>query len=526
MPGRFSILSPFSGGRFALKITLYYLVLGCFWALLADPLLGDFLPDPSAVEFFRPYRDLLFFILTGLLIYLTLEHYSTTRNRAERNLQQALHVDARTGLPNLRCFQEQLAIQIARHAASGHQFAILNVDLDRFRVVSRTLGYPISNAIVVTLAERLRHSTGPQDLLARASGDEFFLLLPNIAGSGPVAQTARDLVRELRQPYLQEDHRLHLTASIGIAVYPHDGTDGDLLLKHAEVARSRTKEAGGDHYQFYFPEMDSSLLSSLTMENRLRQAIENNELCLRYQPQWNLQSGEMQGMEALLSWNHPDMPAISPETFIPLAEETGLIQPIGGWVLKEACLQHRRWREEGDEPGKIAVNVSSRQFHQLDFVALVRDVLRETGMDPAKLALEITETILMRDVEQNRITLVGLKALGLQIVIDDFGTGHSALSYLRSFPIDVLKIDKSFILPTPEDPKASALVAGIVAMAKSLNLEVVAEGVERQEQVRFLARCGCDRIQGFYYHPPLAAEAIPPLLKRWSGEKGQICYKI
>ncbi|RMF42261.1 MAG: GGDEF domain-containing protein, partial [Deltaproteobacteria bacterium] len=338
------------------------------------------------------------------------------------------------------------------------------------------------------------------------------LLVPDAESTDRIADVASEVLRSLKEPFPFVEHGLHLSASIGIAIWPADGHDGMALLKSADIARSRAKEVGGNCYQFFASTMGESYLQSLVLENRLHRALEKGELGVRYQPLLDLHSGAIAGAEALICWQSQDGEAVSPAHFIPLAEETGLIEPIGEWVLHQTCSQNAAWQQRQLPPIRVAVNVSARQFHRSDFTDVVAKTLQQTGLAPRWLALEVTETALMRDIEQARATLATLKRLGVSIVIDDFGTGHSSLSYLKQLPVDVLKIDQSFVEGVPRSSEDSALTGAIIAMGHALGLGIVAEGVERLEQKEFLHQKGCDRIQGYLYHPPLRPEQLATLL--------------
>ncbi|PNU19068.1 diguanylate cyclase [Geothermobacter hydrogeniphilus] len=500
---------PFSGLR---RIVFYYLVLGAAWAFCSDPLLKLLIDDPRLRELLHPFRDIFFFVLTGFFLYLVLERYLKVLRRGDRKLYHAAYHDSLTGLANQLRFQNLLEETLSELSGGDNKAAILLLDLDRFRTVVRTLGHSVGNRLLKEIARRLQSCLDPQALLSRFSGDEFAVLLPSIEHSDQVAGVAESLQKCLKEPFPFVEHGLHLSGSIGIAIYPHDGHDAITLLKNAEVARSRAKEMGGHGFQFYFPEMNEFFLQSLILENRLHTALERNELGVRYQPLLHLHRSRISGLEALICWRYPDGESISPERFIPLAEETGLIEPIGEWVLTRACRQNHHWQQRGLPPQRMAVNVSVRQFFQPGFFDMVCRVLENTGLAPKWLALELTESMLMQDVEQARKLLADLRHLGVKVVIDDFGTGYSSLSYLKRFPVDGLKIDQSFIEGIPRDHGDTALTAAIIAMGHALGLEVIAEGVERLEQYRFLKEKGCDRIQGYLFHPPLTADECTGLL--------------
>jgi len=503
---------PFRGVRIERRIILYYLLLGAAWAFCSDPLLKVLIGDPILREAIHPIRDISFFLLTGVFLYLVLGRYLAALRQGDRQLQQAAYHDNLTGLANQLQFQNSLEKAVGEFAGKDRKAAILLLDLDRFRTVVRTLGHNMGNLLLKEIAVRLQNCLEGDALLARFSGDEFAVLLPTIEHSDQVAEIADSLLECLKQPFPFVEHGLHLSGSIGIAIFPHDGNDAATLLKNAEVARSRAKEMGGNGVQFYYPAMNELFLQSLVLENRLHTALEKNELGVRYQPLLQLHRRQISGLEALVCWKYPGGESISPERFIPLAEETGLIEPIGEWVLNMACSQNSHWQKNGLPPQRIAVNVSVRQFFQPGFLDMLRRVLEQTGLAAEWLALELTESVLMQDVEQTRDMLAALKQLGVKIVIDDFGTGYSSLSYLKRFPVDALKIDRSFIEGIPRDHGDTALTGAIIAMGHALGLEVIAEGVERLEQYQFLKDRGCDRIQGFLFQPPLTADECTGLL--------------
>ncbi len=434
------------------------------------------------------------------------------RLRNEKAILRMAYFDALTDLPNQRMFLEHLSRAIEESSEQTGQVAILFLDLDRFKTIARTIGHTTGERLLKAIAERLAGCLDPGDTLARLGDDEFGIILPAVEKPENAAEKAERLLESLKAPFTFVDHELHITASIGIAIYPHDGTNVETLLKNADAAMSRTKDMGKNNYQFYFPELNQWSMQTLILENKLHQALERDEFLLLYQPQLNLHTGNLEGMEALVCWRHPDREDVSPSDFIPLAEETGLIEPIGEWILRTACEQSVRWQKAGLAPQRIAVNISARQFNQLNIADLVAKVLRETGLEARWLALEITESTIMQDVEKTRITLQKLKAMGVTIIVDDFGTGYSSLSYLKQFPIQTLKIDRSFVVDLPDDSDDRGITAAIIAMAHTLGMDVVAEGVEKEEQRDYLAGKGCDKIQGFLFSPPLRAEQFAEML--------------
>jgi diguanylate cyclase (GGDEF)-like protein/PAS domain S-box-containing protein len=428
--------------------------------------------------------------------------------RYEAELEFQARHDALTGLANRNLLTERLerAISNARHDGTG--LWVVFVDLDRFKFVNDTLGHEAGDILLKVLAERLKLAVREADTVARMGGDEFVLVLPE--GSMAVIQNIMDAVA---QPLTLQSHEFFLTCSIGIAAYPSDGGTADTLTKHADIAMYRAKELGRNTWQFYAPAMSERTLQRLEIEADLRHALERNQFLLHYQPQLDLASGAVVGMEALLRWNHPLHGMIAPSRFITLAEEMGLIIPIGAWVLREACTQTAAWQQEGLGPLRVAVNLSPRQFTQKGLVESVAAVLFETGLAARHLELEVTESMVMSDVENAITILRDLKCLGVQIAVDDFGTGYSSLSYLRRFPIDVLKIDQSFVSDITLEDDGAAIVRAIISLAQGLRLQVIAEGVETQEQLDFLRVHGCQQAQGYLFSRPVPTAEFAALIR-------------
>jgi EAL domain-containing protein (putative c-di-GMP-specific phosphodiesterase class I) len=346
------------------------------------------------------------------------------------------------------------------------------------------------------------------DTVARFGGDEFTLMIPKIENVEDAAKIAQKIIETLKIPFFINDRELFVTTSIGVSVYPIDGTDPETLVRNADTAMYRAKDQGRDNYQLYAPDMNAEALQRLALENLLRKALSNDELVLFYQPQVDAKSRAIVGVEALIRWRHPELGLLSPAHFISLAEASGLIVPIGEWVIRTACKQVKQWQRKFDHDITVAVNLSARQFQQPDVVEMVRSALDATALDPETLELEITESNAMQNAENTIYTLRELKSLGVRISMDDFGTGYSSLNYLKRFPIDILKLDQIFVREAVTDPSDAAIVAAVIQLAHSLHLRVVAEGVERQEQLDFLARQGCDIIQGYFFSQPLPAEQL------------------
>jgi diguanylate cyclase (GGDEF)-like protein/PAS domain S-box-containing protein len=436
----------------------------------------------------------------------------TERKQAAERIQYLAYHDTLTGLPNRVLFEEHLTEAIAQADPALRPLAVMFLSLDRFKKFNDTLGHIIGDQLLRSVAERLSTSLGQGDTIACFTSDEFAFLLTEVRDEDDAAEMSRSLQSILEAPFEIEEQELYVTASIGIGLYPHDGTDAQSLLKNAGAALYRAKQQGGNNYQFYTPDMNERALKRLALENQLRWALERKEFRVYYQPQVSIGTGQIVGMEALVRWQHPEMGLVSPAEFIPLAEDTGLIAPIGEWVLRSACAQTKSWRDCGFTFLRVSVNLSPRQFQQPDLVLMIERQLKETGLDPAYLELEVTESSVMKNAESAISTLRELKAMGIKISIDDFGSGYSSLSYLKHLPIDVLKIDQSFVRDMTADPKDAAIVMAIIQLAHSLQLKVNAEGVETEEQLRFLRLLRCDEMQGFLFCRPLPVEAFEQLL--------------
>jgi diguanylate cyclase (GGDEF)-like protein/PAS domain S-box-containing protein len=441
--------------------------------------------------------------------------HSIFRNVAERKEWEArlAHVtrhDHLTNLPNRAVFLDRLeqALVRIRTRRSERPLAVLILDLDRFKLVNETLGHAAGDRMLFAVAERLSGCLRDGDTVARLGGDEFAILLPEVARVGDTVIVADKIFSALKAPFIVDSHELFVSVSIGISVGPDDGDEAGQLLKNADAAMYRAKDQGRNTYQLYASAMNVSHLERLSLESNLRHALERDEFVVYYQPQVELRSGRVVGMEALVRWRHPEWGVVSPARFIPVAEETGLIVPIGERVLSFACAQNRRWQEQGIAPFQISVNLSARQFQQPELNAMVTRVLRESGLDPRWLDLELTESLLLSDAERTVAALNAFHAMGVGLALDDFGTGYSSLSYLKRYPIDTIKIDQSFVRHITTDADDAAISIAIIAMAHSLKLIVVAEGVETEEQKAFLAQQGCDVIQGYLLSRPLPADEI------------------
>jgi diguanylate cyclase (GGDEF)-like protein/PAS domain S-box-containing protein len=458
------------------------------------------------------YREDMPFLLQGEqglvdLISSELGRWIERMQTEQRIVQMANH-DMLTGLPNRNLLQDRIAQLLSYGRRSRKQAAVLFVDLDHFKIINDSLGHDMGDLLLQDVAARLTATVRAGDTVARQGGDEFIVLLPNVTGVQDAEAVAQKILAVLIQPFLIYGEELYIGGSIGIALFPDDGEDVEALLKNSDIAMYHAKENGRNNYQFFTPEMNKLAMERHSLGADLRHALERNELLLYFQPVVDMPGGKLTSMEALLRWQHPQHGLIPPSRFIPLAEEIGLIVPIGGWVLRQSCLQIRAWQEQGYEVPKLAVNLSARQFRHKTLVADVARILAETGVEGDRLVLEITESVLMENVEKTVVTLHQLSALGLEISIDDFGTGYSSLSYLKRYPINTLKIDQSFVRDITTDPDDAAIITAIIAMARSLKMKVLAEGVETEEQLTFLTQQGCSRFQGYYFGMPLSAAEV------------------
>jgi diguanylate cyclase (GGDEF)-like protein/PAS domain S-box-containing protein len=437
---------------------------------------------------------------------------SIARAMTSKMLHLAQH-DTLTDLPNRILFSSRLTEAIAAAYRYRRKLAVLFLDLDRFKHINDSLGHVIADRVLQSVASRLQACVRASDTVARQGGDEFVILLSEVARAQDAAVSAEKILQSVGSLHRIDGHDLHLTASIGIVTYPDDGTEAEALIKHADFAMYHAKDTGRNNYQFFKPEMNLLAVERQSLEVDLRQALEKREFELHYQPKVNLQTGSITGVEALIRWHHPRRGLVSPAQFIPIAEACGVIVPIGRWVLREACRQARAWRDAGLPPLRIAVNVSARELREKDFVATVLAALTETGVEPGCLELELTESFLMQDATVTGAVLQALKDLGVMLALDDFGTGYSSLSHLRRFPIDTLKIDQSFVRDLATDADDASIVNAVISMGESLNMRVVAEGVETRDQVAFLQQHGCPVGQGYYFGRPVLAGQLTPLLR-------------
>ena len=437
----------------------------------------------------------------------------TERKAAEGQVQFMAYYDALTGLPNRTLFQDRLAKALASARRRREKVALVFLDLDRFKTINDSLGHSVGDLFLKEVAERLKRFAREQDTVARLAGDEFVVVLTGVKDPADAAVAADRIMKAMSTEFMVQGHLLSASCSLGISVFPDHGTDGETLLKNADAAMYCAKE-NGNSFQFFSQEMNSRAVERLTLESSLRLALQREELFLVYQPQVDLATGKIIGAEALLRWRHPKLGLVPPNTFIPIAENSGLIIPIGEWVLRTACAQARQWQDEGLPALPVAVNVSAVQFRQESFLQVIEKVLHETGLPPQYLELELTESLLLSNSDVMLSVLGKLNERGVKLSIDDFGTGYSSLSYLRQFPVYKLKIDRSFVQAMTADSDGAAIAATIINMAQSLNLKAIAEGVETEQQIVFLREHNCDEVQGYYFSKPLAAGDFGEKLRR------------
>ncbi len=441
----------------------------------------------------------------------------TERKQAEERIQHLANHDALTGLPNRLLLQDRLEQALRQAKRNGRNVAVLFFDLDRFKVINDTLGHDVGDGLLRIVTQRCRGVVRETDTLARHGGDEFVVVLPDLEHAQDAGAVARKLLAAVTEPCELDGHQLTVTCSIGIAVYPADGDSGSILLRNADAAMCRAKDDGRNAYQFYTSDMNTASLGELLLEQQLRGALKRDEFRLHYQPKVDARSGRLMGCEALLRWQHPEHGLLAPGRFVPVAEENGLILPIGRWVIEEACRQQRAWLDAGLEPVPVAVNLSAQQFVQGDIVATVREALERSQLPAELLELELTETILMRDAARTLDILAGFSRLGVSLAIDDFGTGYSSLAYLRQFNVDTLKIDRSFVQGIESGTDDAKIATAIIALAHSLGLRVTAEGVENAAQHRILADRHCDYLQGYLFGRPEPSEVFEARLSPASG---------
>jgi diguanylate cyclase (GGDEF)-like protein/PAS domain S-box-containing protein len=432
--------------------------------------------------------------------------------QAQEKLNHLAYHDALTDLPNQVLFKDRLKQAIAYSRRSDQMHAVLLLNLDRFKTINDSLGYTAGDRLLQSVAQRLTSCVRESDTVARFGSDEFAILLTQISRPQDAANAARAIKEVLDQAFIFDEQEVFISTSIGISLYPHDDRDTAGLLKNAGAALDRAKVEGGNRYEFYTAGGTTRALKQLVLESNLRGALERSEFVVQYQPQVTIPDFHLVGMEALVRWQHPSLGLLYPSEFVPLAEESGLIIALGEWVMRNACLQNKAWQDAGLAPMRLSVNFSARQFQQPAFINAVAEILRETNLDPRWLELEITESSIMKEPDQAIEKLHELKLMGIRVAVDDFGTGYSSLNYLKRFPIDTLKIDKTFVADVCKDPHDTAIVRAIITLGHALDLTVIAEGVETQEQLKYLSSLGCDVVQGFLFSKSLPAPVFEELL--------------
>jgi diguanylate cyclase (GGDEF)-like protein/PAS domain S-box-containing protein len=438
----------------------------------------------------------------------------TDRRKAEATIRYQASHDLLTDIPNRSLFNERLSNALALARQTQGILAVMFLDLDRFKTINDSLGHTVGDRLLQCVVKRLIECLGEKNTIARWGGDEFTVLLPAINDVEDAIATAQQILDALKPAFKLDGYALHTTCSIGIAIYPFDGDDGDVLVKNADAALYHAKKKGRNNLQLYAKAMNSHAPNLLVLETSLHKALETGEFVVYYQPKVDIDSWQITGMEALVRWQHPELGLVSPQIFIPLAEDSGLIVPLAEWVLRTACAQNKVWYDAGLTHLRMAVNLSARQFLQASLVKMVAQILAETGLEPHLLELEITESLAMQDMDSTKIILRELYNMGVRIAIDDFGTGYSSLSYLRNFPLDCIKVDRSFVDDLTVDPYAKAIMTAVIALGHGLSLDVVVEGVETKEQLEYLRSLQCDEIQGHIFSPPLPAEEATRLLWR------------
>ena len=505
--------------RYTSARQLYDFPLAVVVGLSAEERLAPVRRDRSTHLWQAAAASLLLLAIVGLLGWMSLQLSASRKRAVAEQIAHAARVeylayhDSLTTLPNRSLFSRLLGQSIKQAQRLHRSLAVLFLDLDRFKHINDTLGHEAGDQLLQAVAARLKSCLRESDTVARLGGDEFVVLLPDLADERYVATVVQKVLSAIASPFAVLGQEFRVTASVGISLYPQDGQDEQTLTKNADIAMYQAKEDGKNNFRFYSEALNANTLERLTLESSLRHALERDEFRLHYQAKREIRGGRITGMEALLRWQHPDLGTIAPMQFIPAAEDTGLIVPIGKWVLLTACRQNVAWQRAGQAPLCMAVNLTPRQFADEDLLADLAAILATTGMDAQLLELEISEGVLMRDVPKTIRILSALKRMGVRIAIDDFGIGYASLASLRQFPLDTIKIDRSFIRDVASVDADKALTAAIIAMGRTLSLTVVAQGVETREQADFLRRNACDELQGFYFNKPVPAEQFGELLR-------------
>lgn len=473
---------------------------------------GDVYPSQMTITGLKDERG-------QLTNYVSVFSDITTAKESQVKLQHLAQYDQLTNLPNRRLLNDRLKQLLSIAKRSDQSLGLLMLDLDGFKAVNDTLGHKSGDFLLTQVAERLLECVRESDTVARLGGDEFVVLLPDCKNADNVITVTRMILKKLATPFDLQEEEVFVSASIGITMYPDDGNNADILLKNADTAMYHVKDTGKNNFQFFTAAMQEHIVRRLQLISKLRYALEREEFLLYYQPKMDLTTGKINGMEALVRWQHPDDDMLNPADFIPLAEETGIIIPLGKWVLYQACQQVRQWQQEGLDSLRVSVNLSARQFQDKELVEMVESVIQETGIQAGFLELEITETTIMQNIEETIETLWQLRNLGVLLSIDDFGTGYSSLSYLKRFPLDILKIDRTFVMDITTDPNDRAVVEAIVSLSHHLKMKVVAEGVETEEQLNFLKKQKCHEVQGYYLAKPLPVDEFRDFIQNYKKAK-------
>ncbi|WP_407308291.1 putative bifunctional diguanylate cyclase/phosphodiesterase [Desulfosporosinus sp. SB140] len=490
-----------------LKVAILYIVVSGGWILFSNRFLEMTVTNQWLFFELATIKGSLSVLLTAVLLYFLLRW-------GFQELTHETHHDSLTGLPNRLLFNELLKQALAQARRKRGQLAVLFLDLDRFKLINDTMGHNLGDLLLKAVAERIRETLREGDTIARQGGDEFLVLLSEISHDQEALRVSERILGAFTQPFVLEDNEVYMSTSIGIGLYPSGGSDIESLVKQADTAMYYAKELGRNNCQLFTNGLNIKANERLSTENSLRKALARKEFVLHYQPQVDFNKGCIVGLEALVRWNSKEHGLVSPLSFIPIAEETGLIVPIGEWVLETACRQNMAWRAQGYPLMRMAVNISARQFREPNFIKRVAEILEETGMEPQWLELEITESIAMENGETSLEMLRRFKELGVRISIDDFGTGFSSLNYLRRMPIDTLKIDQSFVRDISTGDNGKEIVTAIIQLAKNLRLKVVAEGVETNSQWSFLKDKRCDEMQGFLFSKAITPQEMELLLSR------------
>lgn len=448
-----------------------------------------------------------------ILNYMAVFTDITERVKAQETIKHMAYFDALTNLPNRAFFRERLSHDLANAKRRGELLGVLFLDLDRVKIVNDTLGHDMGDRLLIGVGERLKSVLRETDTLARLGGDEFMVLLPGLLHLDEITAITEKVLEAIHPPFQFGEHEIYTTVSIGISIYPYDGNEAETLLKNADTAMYRAKRHGRNTYQIFDQAMKNEMLQQLTLNNGLRRALEREEFVVHYQPQINIRNGEIVGVEALVRWQHPEFGLVHPTSFIHWAEDSGLIVPIGEWVLQAACRQNKKWMEAGYNPIRVGVNLSARQCKEPNIVAVVAKTLSDSGLPPNCLELELTESVAMEMGGPTVNIPYELKAMGVGFSIDDFGTGYSSLNYLKRLPVNTLKMDQSFVRDLTVNPNDAAIATAVIALGHGLNLTVLAEGVETEAQMEYLKNLNCDRMQGFLFSKPLPANEFEELLK-------------